>query len=244
MQAKEDVKTELIEKAARIANAYDFVNDLPNKFQTVVGERGNLLSGGQKQRIAIARAVVSDPKILLLDEATASLDTKSERLVQEALDRASEGRTTIVIAHRLSTIRNADNIVVMAKGKIVEQGTHEELMNLNSVYQSLVQAQELSSQILPGNNLAVMAQDGKIVEDGEKLKLIATTASSKPASVKAKKEGKEVEYSTWQLVKLSWELNDGEHLLMIIGFILCFGAVSSAPSTKTTLKQILIASSL
>ena len=217
--AEQEVKLKLIEEAAKIANAYDFINDLPDKFQTRVGERGNLLSGGQKQRIAIARAVVSDPRILLLDEATASLDTKSESAVQEALDNASAGRTTIVIAHRLSTIKNADNIVVMAKGKIVEQGKHDELLKRGGVYQSLVQAQELTSQILPGNKIAVVEKDGQVVE--EKIALTKTATSYTPASVKAK-DDKEKEYSTWELIKFSWSMNDQEHLLLIIGFIACF----------------------
>jgi ATP-binding cassette subfamily B (MDR/TAP) protein 1 len=222
--AKEEVKTELIEQAAKIANAYDFIMDMPQKFQTKVGERGNLLSGGQKQRIAIARAVVSDPKILLLDEATASLDTKSESAVQEALDRASKGRTTIVIAHRLSTIKNADNIVVMAKGKIVEQGTHEELIRLGQVYHSLVQAQELSSKILPGNRTSEISKTEKDIDTlamDEKLNLIRTV-TSKAASILASPDGKDEDYTTWELIKFSWQMNEGEHGLLMFGLLLCF----------------------
>ncbi|KAF2008172.1 P-loop containing nucleoside triphosphate hydrolase protein [Amniculicola lignicola CBS 123094] len=219
---KEEVRTELIEQAAKIANAYDFIMDLPNKFQTKVGERGNLLSGGQKQRIAIARAVVSDPKILLLDEATASLDTKSESAVQKALDRASEGRTTIVIAHRLSTIKNADNIVVMAKGSIVEQGTHEELLRNRKVYHSLVQAQELSAQILPGTQTTVDPEkDGEIVMGEDKLELLRTATSAAP-SYKPTTPTKQKDYSTWQLMKFSWEMNKNEQVLMCIGFVFSF----------------------
>jgi ATP-binding cassette subfamily B (MDR/TAP) protein 1 len=222
--AKETVKTELIEQAAKIANAYDFIMGLPQKFQTKVGERGNLLSGGQKQRIAIARAVVSDPKILLLDEATASLDTRSESAVQEALDRASEGRTTIVIAHRLSTIKHADNIVVMAKGKIVEQGTHEDLVRLGKVYHSLVQAQELSSKILPHNGVSEMSKtekDNDNLANDEKLDLVRTV-TSKAMSISASKDDKEVDYTTWELVKFSWQMNEGEHGILLLGFLLCF----------------------
>ncbi|CAJ2499773.1 Uu.00g026260.m01.CDS01 [Anthostomella pinea] len=132
-----------IEEAATMANAHKFVTGLPDGYQTRVGEQGFLLSGGQKQRIAIARAVVSDPKILLLDEATSALDTKSEGIVQAALDKAAEGRTTIVIAHRLSTIKSAHNIVVLVDGRVVQQGTHEELLSSTGEYFDLVEAQRL-----------------------------------------------------------------------------------------------------
>ncbi|KIW09268.1 hypothetical protein, variant [Verruconis gallopava] len=137
---------EMIENAAKMANAHDFISTLPEGYETNVGERGFLLSGGQKQRIAIARAIVSDPKILLLDEATSALDTKSEGVVQAALDRAAEGRTTIVIAHRLSTIKNADNIVVMQQGKLVEQGKHDELLDRRGAYFNLVEAQRIAAE--------------------------------------------------------------------------------------------------
>lgn len=130
-----------IENAAKMSNAYDFIIELPNKFETQVGERGILLSGGQKQRIAIARALVQNPSILILDEATSALDTESERLVQDALDRLMIGRTTFVIAHRLSTIKNADKIVVMENGEIQEIGTHKQLLKNNGVYRKLYEIQ-------------------------------------------------------------------------------------------------------
>jgi ATP-binding cassette subfamily B (MDR/TAP) protein 1 len=216
--ASDGKKMELIEKAAKIANAHDFIMDLPEQYQTKVGERGGLLSGGQKQRVAIARAVVSDPKILLLDEATAALDTRSESAVQEALDRASQGRTTIVIAHRLSTIKKADNIVVMALGRIVEQGTHQELINLNSVYASLVQAQELTSKVNPNNRMSLISDNEKVIgveAEEDKLALVRT-ATSAPSELLAKKNQKDKEYGTWELIKFSWEMNRGEHMTVAI----------------------------
>uniref|UniRef100_A0A672M1H4 ATP-binding cassette sub-family B member 5 n=1 Tax=Sinocyclocheilus grahami TaxID=75366 RepID=A0A672M1H4_SINGR len=138
---REDATDEDIERAIKEANAYDFISKLPDKLNTMVGERGAQLSGGQKQRIAIARALVKNPKILLLDEATSALDTQSESIVQAALDKARAGRTTIVIAHRLSTIRSADIIAGFSEGKVVEQGTHRELMAKKGVYYSLVMQQ-------------------------------------------------------------------------------------------------------
>uniref|UniRef100_W5N0E5 ATP-binding cassette sub-family B member 5 n=1 Tax=Lepisosteus oculatus TaxID=7918 RepID=W5N0E5_LEPOC len=139
---REDATDEDIERAVREANAYDFISKLPDKLNTMVGERGAQLSGGQKQRIAIARALVKNPKILLLDEATSALDTQSESVVQTALDKARAGRTTIMIAHRLSTIRTADVIAGFSSGVVVEQGTHREMMAKKGVYYSLVMQQE------------------------------------------------------------------------------------------------------
>lgn len=128
--------------AAIQANAWDFIRTFPDKLDTIVGERGVQLSGGQRQRIAIARAVLKNPKILILDEATSSLDSESERLVQEALEKLLQGRTSLVIAHRLSTVRNADRIIVINEGKIVEQGTHSELIsNGNGLYRTLTELQ-------------------------------------------------------------------------------------------------------
>ena len=135
---KPNASFEEIKEAAKKANAFDFIESFPEKFDTVVGERGIKLSGGQRQRIAIARAVLKDPAILILDEATSSLDSESERVVQEALDKLMIGRTSFVIAHRLSTIRNADKIVVIDKGTVVESGSHESLMSIEGgLYQSL-----------------------------------------------------------------------------------------------------------
>lgn len=144
-----DVSNDEIEKAARISNCHQFIMKLPDGYETKIGERGAQLSGGQKQRISIARALVKNPKILLLDEATSALDPTSEKRVQDALERASKGRTTIVVSHRLSTITNSDKIVYINKGVVIEQGTHAELMNKEGSYFDLVKA----------NNSTIAAKD-------------------------------------------------------------------------------------
>jgi ATP-binding cassette subfamily B (MDR/TAP) protein 1 len=141
----ENVSEDAIIQACREANIYDFIMSLPAGFSTIVGSRGSLLSGGQKQRLAIARALLRDTKILLLDEATSALDADSEKVVQEALDAARKGRTTICVAHRLGTVRGADEILVLEKGRVVERGSHEELMQRGGVYTNLVNLQSLES---------------------------------------------------------------------------------------------------
>ncbi|KAL3437486.1 P-loop containing nucleoside triphosphate hydrolase protein [Aspergillus tetrazonus] len=142
--ASREEQMERVQEAAKLAYAHDFISELTDGYDTLIGERGGLLSGGQKQRVAIARSVVSQPKVLLLDEATSALDPHAETIVQKALDKAAEGRTTIVIAHKLATIRKADNIIVMSKGRIVEQGTHESLIAKDGVYAGLVKIQNLA----------------------------------------------------------------------------------------------------
>jgi ABC-type multidrug transport system fused ATPase/permease subunit len=138
---RRDAAPSEIADAARRASAHEFITQLENGYDTLIGERGVKLSGGQRQRLTIARAILADPKLLILDEATSNLDTESERLIQMSLNQLMMGRTCFVIAHRLSTIRNADTILVIKDGSIVEKGNHEELMKLNQVYSELYNSQ-------------------------------------------------------------------------------------------------------
>jgi ATP-binding cassette subfamily B multidrug efflux pump len=136
-----DAPQEEIKQAARAAQAHEFISQLTDGYQTVVGERGITLSGGQRQRLAIARALLMDPRILILDDSTSSVDTETERLIQQALERLMEGRTTFVIAQRLSTVRRADLILVMQDGRIVERGTHKELLQRGELYREIYELQ-------------------------------------------------------------------------------------------------------
>ncbi|HEU4902453.1 MAG TPA: ATP-binding cassette domain-containing protein, partial [Flavisolibacter sp.] len=140
---KQEATQEEIAEAAKVANAFHFITKKDAGFKTNIGDRGTKLSGGERQRLTIARAIVKNPPILILDEATSSLDTESERLVQDAINNRMQNRTSIVIAHRLSTIRHADEILVLQKGEIVERGTHEELLEKRGYYHKLVQMQEV-----------------------------------------------------------------------------------------------------
>ncbi|CAG8527114.1 8767_t:CDS:2 [Cetraspora pellucida] len=236
----DDKKREMIENACKMANAHDFIMNLPDKYETMVGERGFLLSGGQKQRIAIARAIVKDPKILLLDEATSALDTRSEGIVQDALDKASRGRTTIVIAHRLSTIHNATKIVVIHKGVIVESGTHKELMDKQGDYFKLVEAQQihqaanseenqdvLNSSVIPpeDKDTSLIARNDIIPEEDYQVTRVITNKSISSAVLSKQKADiekgikREDEYTTWELIKKIAYINKPEFFLLFIGLV-------------------------
>merc|ERR1719209_842781 len=193
-----DVTEDEVNAALKQANAYDFVQKLPEKLETQVGEGGATLSGGQKQRIAIARALVRNPKILLLDEATSALDTESESLVQAALDKASEGRTTIVIAHRLSTIKNADKIIGFSDGKIVEEGNHATLVNANGVYANLVNMQTFAEKTQPVKS--VKKSESKIAlerrgSNASRRKSMVSIVGNIASSLSLKKSGTDVSKS-------------------------------------------------
>lgn len=188
--APKDEQMAHVQDAAKTAFAHDFISELPNGYDTEIGQRGGLLSGGQKQRIAIARSIVSHPKVLLLDEATSALDPHAEGVVQQALDKASEGRTTIVIAHKLATIRKADNIVVMSKGCIVEQGTHEGLIAQDGTYARLVRIQDLAVAAA-GSSGSDAEQDETADDEGHPAELTKTMtryATEDRARMEAQKE--------------------------------------------------------
>ncbi|KAG0129075.1 P-loop containing nucleoside triphosphate hydrolase protein [Tuber indicum] len=261
--ASEEEKRELVTNACIMSNADTFIRSLPEGYDTNVGERGFLMSGGQKQRIAIARAVVSDPKILLLDEATSALDTRSEGVVQAALDKASMGRTTIVIAHRLSTIKTADNIVVMSEGTIVESGTHDELLERRSAYYNLVEAQRISAE----TEKSAEAGDISHADDDEKLKLTLSRSKTKGLSVadpgdasiadklnrtatsKSKShialenrapEAKP-EYGLWELIKLTASFNSNEKFYMFVGLFFSIIAGGGYPTQAVFFSKSIVA---
>ncbi|KAG2129495.1 P-loop containing nucleoside triphosphate hydrolase protein [Suillus clintonianus] len=240
--ASEEEKFKLVKEACIKSNADGFITKLPEGYDTMVGERGFLLSGGQKQRIAIARAIVSDPRILLLDEATSALDTRSEGIVQDALDKAAAGRTTITIAHRLSTIKDADRIFVMGDGLVLEQGSHGELLaDENGAYARLVQAQKLRES-REGQDLESTATvNGE--EDMEKAALeeiplgrqntnrsVTSDIVNKRNEEKVKAQTNEDEYGLFYLFKRVGALNKEGRYRYAIGaiFAICTGAVYPA----------------
>ncbi|KXN66797.1 hypothetical protein CONCODRAFT_11285 [Conidiobolus coronatus NRRL 28638] len=242
---------EAIIKSCKMANAHDFIDALPKKYDTDVGEKGFLLSGGQKQRVAIARAIVKDPKILLLDEATSALDSKSEHIVQEALDRAAKGRTTIVIAHRLATIKNADKIVVMDRGTIVEMGNHHELMQLDGgIYRKLVdiqnvkqaqigqtsikyqlQAEDIDTDDLEMRDTVVEGDNGEI--SIVKVPTNGSTAFARHTKTKSIHDkastGEHKNSSVFYLIRRIFSLNKTEWKQLILGVIGACGQGSIFP---------------
>jgi len=231
---KSDATDDEMIAAAKMANAHDFIMQLPENYKTSSGDK---LSGGQKQRIAIARALISNPRILLLDEATSALDNTSERVVQDALDRAKQGRTTIVIAHRLSTIRNADLIVSLDRGNVMEYGTHEQLMANKGLYYELVLAQS--------NNDKTQASDeqdeflAKQIQEETKTRTRASSIAQRRQSIVSVKSHNSdaTEIDSQEIIKKSFfripfifkviQLNKSEWHYLLLGSIasLFFGAM-------------------
>lgn len=234
--ASDEKKKELAIEAAKMANAHDFIMGLPEQYETNVGERGFLMSGGQKQRIAISRAMISDPKILLLDEATSALDTKSEGVVQAALEVAAAGRTTITIAHRLSTIKDADNIVVMQEGRIVEQGNHDQLLELRGAYYRLVEAQKISAvaQVTEEEQAKMDAEEDELIRQnsrtgveyvadpddeniGNRLNRTQSEKSQSSLVLQNRKPESQKDYGLWTLLKVIYSFNKKETHFMLLG---------------------------
>ncbi|KAL1607636.1 hypothetical protein SLS60_002570 [Paraconiothyrium brasiliense] len=224
----------LIMEAAKTAHAHDFICDLSQGYQTNVGMRGLLLSGGQKQRIAIARAIIGDPKILLLDEATSALDTKSEGIVQAALERASRGRTTIVIAHRLSTIKNAHKIIVMSHGKVVEQGTHNELLEAKGVYRALVEAQGIVDHNTSTTSDLILVPDPSIRSGQVRLSGNAEeekrASPTEEASLTSTTESKAPQYSLRHLVATVASFNIPDWPYGLAGIVCAFATGGAIPA--------------
>ncbi|KAI9035273.1 uncharacterized protein KD926_004217 [Aspergillus affinis] len=242
--ASQDGQMHRVQEAAKLAFAHDFIQNLPQGYYTRIGERGGLLSGGQKQRIAIARSIISEPKILLLDEATSALDPHAEAIVQKALNSASANRTTVVIAHKLATIRNADNIVVMSKGRIVERGRHEELMSRNGTYATLVKAQDLT----PTNvEKSYGSQDTSIYEEasekGDDLQPLVKirTAEAKQLAVRKDREDHDLYEKTginrniWRLLRATPEI----WLWFGVTGATCIGGAAVNPGQALLLGSIL-----
>lgn len=230
--ADKEIKLAAVIEACKQANAHDFVSRLPEAYETQIGERGLLLSGGQKQRIAIARAIIKNPKVLLLDEATSALDTHSEKVVQDALDHAAEGRTTIVIAHRLSTIRHADKIIVMDRGVIIERGNHKSLMQVEGgFYQKLVDAQKISGTVVLDESKKVDPdQIQQVVQQPEQAKAIEVSKNGVEMTVIPMESGggspeytdnKAIGESAYAVFSRVFILNLPEINYLIIGFLGC-----------------------
>ncbi|KAF2463255.1 multidrug resistance protein 3 [Lindgomyces ingoldianus] len=240
--------------AAKLANAHDFISRLPLGYDTEVGEKGKSLSGGQRQRVAIARAIVAEPSVLLLDEATSALDTTSERIVQVALEAAAQNRTTIVIAHRLSTIRNADNIIVMSAGQVVEQGTHQQLMALHGAYSKLVEIQQVdgshdtseesdfdlgSRETLQDIYPAVKSKKETLLEESEASHKSINDSDEEPVGPKPQSKP-----TFWATIKMIIQLNKPEWLFLFGGLLSAMLAGFGLPVQSVFFAKILDAFSI
>lgn len=236
LKRKEVTEEEIID-AAKQANAHDFIMKLPEKYDTLLGERGALLSGGQKQRICIARALVRNPKILLLDESTSALDAQSERIVQDALEKASAGRTTVTIAHRLSTVRNADTISVIDEGRVAESGTHTRLLSTDgSAYKKLVEYQNVLGQTIE--------EDGVGVSEGAQISAIHSKSKdsiSKTAHGEGDEDDEEGDGKPAVdagVLRRAFMMNIGELPIMLVGMIGAGLAGASFPTLAVVFARV------
>ncbi|KAK8079182.1 hypothetical protein PG994_002989 [Apiospora phragmitis] len=264
-QGSEEAIRDLVEHAANMANAHNFITALPEGYETNIGERGFLLSGGQKQRLAMARAVVSDPKILLLDEATSALDTKSEEVVQNALDKASRGRTTVVVAHRLSTVKNADNIVVMSEGRIIEQGNQDKLFEKKGAYYNMVETQRIAKEQVsqdqdddpmlsteenvPGSNFGEKGNYSGKEGSGEQFldiqpKEVHTNLAASRMTNEKRQEDSGDNYTLYTLTRFIAGLNKKEWKVMAFGLLLSIVTGGGNPTQAVFLAKSITALSL
>ncbi|KAK4502842.1 hypothetical protein PRZ48_006268 [Zasmidium cellare] len=215
-----DQQMELVQDACRQSNAHDFIMELPDGYDTQVGERASMLSGGQRQRVAIARSIISNPKVLLLDEATSALDPTAEKVVQAALSRVSQNKTTLTIAHKLATIRSADNIVVMQQGVVIEQGTHKELIDRDGHYAAMVRAQDLNTQ--EGEAEIIDEDDDKRLEHAFSLQRTKTDAASTTAEAEIKKlTSGTLGYGLLKCIYIMFKENPNLYWCYIVSFCGC-----------------------
>ena len=222
----EEAQKKLVEEACVSSNAHDFIERLPEGYNTQVGERASMLSGGQRQRVAIARSIISDPKVLLLDEATSALDPRAERVVQDALNRVSANKTTLIIAHKLATVMAADNIAVMTNGKVIEQGTHSELLERDGLYAAMVRAQDLGAEAGEPEFGEGSENGGDVQEDVNRPLTLEKTQSG--AQVKSPEQ--EIEHlaagtAGYSLVKCIWILLKEHPDLYLWYLVIAFGCL-------------------
>lgn len=235
---RREVTDDDIIAAAKQANAHDFIMKLPEKYDTMLGERGALLSGGQKQRICIARALIRNPKILILDESTSALDAQSERLVQEALERAAAGRTTITIAHRLSTIKNADVISVLDKGHVVEAGTHESLLRIEGgAYRALIEHQNVEARNV--SRIAKGTDNHDERNQGEARVLKDSVSKTVQGGADGEKEEESSEPATDKgILSRAFKINSSEWFYMLVGIMGAALAGASFPVMAIVFSEV------